>query len=212
MVFGTVWTRRKIYAKYCHRATFTLNGFVNSRNIREYAPKGQLLDFHYDQNPSRERANVWAALCGNGRILGPYFFDVNVNWQCILICWMNRLFRKWWNIFHYNIVGDEMFPGIWRIIVQQRLCKLFGDRVGCTEQQNGMASSFTWTWRLVIFSVGYIKCRVFTVHHAVSWICVQEFYTSLRCFKTIKILWLASSEVFACESSINGGHIKGNFA
>jgi len=59
-------------------ATFKLNGSVNTRNIREYAPRGQRPDFTYEVNESREKVNVWAAMCGNGDIIGPYYFDVNV--------------------------------------------------------------------------------------------------------------------------------------
>jgi len=62
-------------------AAFHLNGKVNSHNIVRYSPKGQMPDFHYDVTNSREKVTVWAGLCGNGRILGPVFFDGNVNGQ-----------------------------------------------------------------------------------------------------------------------------------
>ena len=49
-------------------ATFCMNGRVNTRNTREYAPRGQPPDFFYDQRSSREKVNVWAAVCGDGTI------------------------------------------------------------------------------------------------------------------------------------------------
>jgi len=49
-------------------AIFCINGYVNTRNTREYAP-----EFFYDQRSSREKINVWAAVCGDGTILVPYF-------------------------------------------------------------------------------------------------------------------------------------------
>ena len=65
-------------------AAFSMNGQVNSHNVVQYAPKGEAPDFHYDRNNSREKVTVWAAVCGNGTILGPYFFDANMNGQTYL--------------------------------------------------------------------------------------------------------------------------------
>ena len=50
-----------------------MNGRVSTRNLIEYAPKGNPPDFHYDIPESRDKINVWAALCGNGEILGHFF-------------------------------------------------------------------------------------------------------------------------------------------
>ena len=60
-------------------AGFALNGEVNSHNVREYAPKGHPPVFNFERQNSREKLTVWAALCGNGVILGPYFFQGNVD-------------------------------------------------------------------------------------------------------------------------------------
>ena len=59
-------------------ATFSLNGEVNTHNVRQYASKGQPPTFNFERNDSRGKLTVWAALCGNGLLLGPYFFDRNV--------------------------------------------------------------------------------------------------------------------------------------
>jgi hypothetical protein len=55
---------------------FALNGEVNSHNVREYAPKGNPPAFNFERKNSRAKLTIWAALCGNGVILGPYFFAV----------------------------------------------------------------------------------------------------------------------------------------
>ena len=54
-------------------AAFRMNVRVSTRNLIEYAPKGNPPDFHYDIPESRDKINVWAALCGNGEILGHFF-------------------------------------------------------------------------------------------------------------------------------------------
>ena len=60
-------------------ANFCLNGTVSTQNVRCYAPKGQLPEFKYEKHHSREKLSVWIGLCGNGEIIGPYFFNRNVN-------------------------------------------------------------------------------------------------------------------------------------
>ena len=59
-------------------ASFTMNGEVNTQNVRQYAPKGHPPAFNFESS-SRVQLTVWAALCGNSVIIGPYFFEGNVN-------------------------------------------------------------------------------------------------------------------------------------
>ena len=58
-------------------AAFAMDGEVNSHNVRQYSLKGHLPVFNFERSNSRAKLTVWAALCGNGVILGPYFFDGN---------------------------------------------------------------------------------------------------------------------------------------
>ena len=58
-------------------ACFATNGEVNSQNVREHSPQGERPDVNYD-NGSRERCTVWVGLCGNGPLLGPFFFEGTV--------------------------------------------------------------------------------------------------------------------------------------
>ena len=55
-------------------AGLAMNGEVNTHNVRQYAPKGQPPAFNFQRNGSRAKLTVWAGLCGNGLIIGPYFF------------------------------------------------------------------------------------------------------------------------------------------
>ena len=53
-------------------ANFQTNGEVNTRNIRQYAPSGNVPPFNYDRNASREKVAVWADMCGNGEFIGSF--------------------------------------------------------------------------------------------------------------------------------------------
>ena len=43
-----------------------------------------LLQQNFERSNSRVHLTVWAAVCGNGLIIGPYFFDGNVNGNAYL--------------------------------------------------------------------------------------------------------------------------------
>ena len=60
-------------------ATFFMNGRVNYQNVREYAPIHNPPPFNFDVNMSREKIFLWIGLCGNGTLIGPCFFDGNLN-------------------------------------------------------------------------------------------------------------------------------------
>ena len=60
-------------------AAFHMNGMENRQNVRTYAP--------YKQNPmnifkkpiSQEKVSVWMGLSGSGHIIGPFFYEGNLN-------------------------------------------------------------------------------------------------------------------------------------
>ena len=67
-------------------ATFTMDGCVNTWNVRSYAPRNQPpTHFEYYRNCSKEKLTVWAGLIGSGEILGPYFFEGNVTGNTYLV-------------------------------------------------------------------------------------------------------------------------------
>ena len=55
-----------------------MNGKVNTQNVRQYAPRGQAPEFTYQVSESQEKRAVWVGLCGDGSLIGPYFFESNV--------------------------------------------------------------------------------------------------------------------------------------
>lgn len=74
--FVDYWDRDDSFSKHLvvgDLAEFSLNGFVSSRNIFEYVhripPKPE-----QPTNP-QDKVFVWSGVCGNGFILGPYFFS-----------------------------------------------------------------------------------------------------------------------------------------
>lgn len=62
-------------------AAFAMNGHVNTHNVRAYAVARQPPEFNYEVNISRDKLTVWIGLCGNGQIIGPFFFERNVTGQ-----------------------------------------------------------------------------------------------------------------------------------
>jgi hypothetical protein len=65
-------------------ATFSMNGVVNSQNVWHYASKGNAPVFNFNRKDSRAKLTVWGALCGNSVLLGPYFFEGNVDGDAYL--------------------------------------------------------------------------------------------------------------------------------
>lgn len=76
-------------------AAFHMNGKVNTHNVRMYAPQGNNPDFNYDVNSSREKISVWAGICGNGSLLGPFFFERNVT-----------------GLAYLRVLNEQVFPAI----------------------------------------------------------------------------------------------------
>ena len=55
------------------KASFAMNGRVNTQNVRCYAPSGEAPNFRFEKNDSREKIMVWGGVCGNGVLFGPFF-------------------------------------------------------------------------------------------------------------------------------------------
>lgn len=53
---------------------------ANTWNVRSYASKNHPpANFNFERNCNQEKVTVWAGLFGSGQIVGPYFFEGNVN-------------------------------------------------------------------------------------------------------------------------------------
>ena len=77
-----------------------------------YAPANQPPDFHYNVNDSRQKLTVWIGLCGNGDILGPFFFDRNVNRQSCLNL-LNHEVKSLMTVFIQSQFHENRFQRVW---------------------------------------------------------------------------------------------------
>ena len=112
-------------------ASFAMNGEVNTQNVRQYAPA-----FDFERSNSRVHLTVWAAVCGNGLIIGPYFFNGNVNGNAYLLMLNEFVFPQLAEHFN-NQYWDGRFRGLWwaqysapahhLITVRDRLIHVFGN-------------------------------------------------------------------------------------
>ena len=119
-------------------ASFQMNARVSSRNVLEYAPRGYPpMNHNYLRPDSRGKWTVWVGLCGNGEVVGPFFFPGNVNGEAYLDMLNNNVVPILSQ--HYKIQANEAFrracwaedgaPAHRRIIVRDRLQELFRNRV-----------------------------------------------------------------------------------
>ena len=69
-------------------AGFPMNGKVNT-------PRGQAPEFTYKVSESREKRTVWIGLCGDGSLIGPFFFERNVT-----------------GLAYLEILNEKVFPAV----------------------------------------------------------------------------------------------------
>ena len=119
-------------------AGFSMNGEVNSDNVRQYAPKGDRPDFTYVRCDERNKVTVWMGICGNGSILGPFFFDRNVEGNAYLamlndnnIPQLIELVNNQFHEGHFLLLwwAQDGAPAHQLIAVRNRLLDLFQQRV-----------------------------------------------------------------------------------
>ena len=152
-------------------AIFQLKCTVNTQNIRCYAPKGQPpVDNKFEKSNSRDKLHVWVGLCGNGRIIGPHFFNRNVNGRAYGDMLRQVVFPTITNI--YARYGAR-FDGLWwfqdgapahnSLLVRRLLTEKFQDRVVALHHpiMEWPARSPDFT-PLDFFFWGYLKQKVFS--------------------------------------------------
>ena len=91
-----------------NEAIFQLNGNVSNHNVNgvRYALRGDPPeDFVYDKSSSGEKLVVWIWLVRNN-LIGPYFFDGNVNGQAYLEILNHFVLPQVENIFGVNQNGS----------------------------------------------------------------------------------------------------------
>ena len=113
-------------------AAFAMNGTVNTQNTRhwsEHRPDGNLLE----TSLRRKKVSVWAGICGNGAVIGPFFYDgalkgdtYNNMLQENIITSIRRAygvrFRNCWFV-------QDGAPAHKRLTVRDTLRAAFGNRV-----------------------------------------------------------------------------------
>ena len=103
------------FLQHCNNPPFLSNivigDEVNTWNIREYTPKGQVPEFICERNDSREKITVWVGLCGNGTLLGLYIFDRNVSGYNYLQMINSFTFPQLQE--HFNNQFDGVFQHLW---------------------------------------------------------------------------------------------------
>ena len=93
-------------------AVFCMNGHGSTHNVRFYAPKCHPPDFKFERHHSREKLHVWIGLCGNGELIGTFFFNRNVNGRTYGDMLQQFVFTSIARIYHkFGIV----FDGIWEM-------------------------------------------------------------------------------------------------
>ena len=93
-------------------AGFSMNGEVNTQNVRSYAHRGENPDFHYDRNECRTNVMVWAGLCGNGTMIGPFFFNGSVNGESYLEMLNEKVLPQLLGAFN-NLFNTDHFNQLW---------------------------------------------------------------------------------------------------
>ena len=109
-LLDTDFPRRVRYAEWLNQKNVRfmgndvifMNGKVNSHNVRCCAPKGHPPQFHFDVNICKEKLSLWIGLCGNRRLVGPFFYDNTLN-----------------GLKYLDMIDDEIIPELRRIYGDQ---------------------------------------------------------------------------------------------
>ena len=119
-------------------AGFSMNGEVNSHNVRQYAPKGDRPDFTFVRRDERNKVTVWMGICGNGSILGPFFFRANVDGNAYLAMLNDNIIPQLIELFNSQFREGHFLRLWWAqdgapahqlIAVRNRLLDTFQQRV-----------------------------------------------------------------------------------
>lgn len=150
-------------------AAFAMNGEVSSQNVRCYAPLNHPpATANFDVSTDRRKLHLWGGICGNGTLLGPFFFQQNVNGQRYLDMLNNQALPQLALNFNININRNRLW---WvqdgatahrTVPVRRRLQQVFGHRV------IALGHGIEWPPRSPdltpcdFFLWGYLKQKVYT--------------------------------------------------
>lgn len=113
-------------------AAFSMGGIVNTQNTRRWStdpPEGNV----FEKSIRRDKISVWAGLCGNGTVIGPFFYDVNLTGDLYLEMLDELIIpaiqQAYGNNFRNVWFMQDGAPAHRRITVSQRLREVFGQRI-----------------------------------------------------------------------------------
>ena len=152
-------------------AGFALNATVNTHNVREYHTRGEKpLDSDYRRNDDRHQLTV--GLMGNGNIIGPFFFQQNLDGESYLEMLNEQVVPALRRMGRLGPNRNGRFQRLWwiqdgapqhrRIIVTERLRQLFGERVVALNHAVEWPPRSPDLTPLDFFLWGYIKSEVYT--------------------------------------------------
>lgn len=151
--------------------SFGMNGSVSTQNVRMYAPKGQPPDFYFEKNSDRRKVNVWAAVCGNHSVIGPYFFDGNVNGREYLNMLNNFALPNLAQSYNIYDIQQAAHHRLWwfqdgatphrTIPVRRRIRQVFGARVAALGHDQEWPARSPDLTPCDYFLWGYIKQKVY---------------------------------------------------
>lgn len=203
-------------------AAFHLNGKVNSWNLRYYSdPQNRPRDFTFDRNQSRLKLTVWIGLTGRGDIIGPYFFDGNVNGTTYLRMIETTAvpgIRQ-----HYGAqLRRGRFANIWWFQdgapahrarrVHTRLQQLFGPRVVSFGHPTEWPPRSPDLTPLDYFLWGYLKDRVYQTPPGNLQELQRRIVAEVAALRRTRMVRRAMTEMWTRARKcirLRGGHIEG---
>lgn len=151
-------------------AGFAMNGQVNTQNVRKYAPRKNQPEFTYDVNESREKVTAWAGLVGNGTLIGPFFFEQNVNRGSYLELLNESVLPELLREFNGQF-ADGRFQRLWwaqdgapphrSAEITDWLAEFFGDHVIALQHDPEWPPRSPDLTPCDYFLWGYVKSKVF---------------------------------------------------
>ena len=123
---------------------------------------------------SREKLSVWIGLCGNWELIGPFFFEGNVNGEAYLQMLNDQIVPALAECYVLQANGtflkmgwaQDGFPAHRRIIMMERLQQLFLDCLILLGRDHGWPPMFPDLTFLDFFVWGYLICKVFLTQPA----------------------------------------------
>lgn len=152
---------------------FALNAQVNTHNLVAYRDKGHPPEeFDYQRKYNRSKVTVWAGLTGRGDIIGPIFFDNNVNGEAYLQMIDGHVVPALDRVARYRRGRNGRFQRVWWAQdgapchrsrdVTERLTQLFGDRVISLNREVEWPPRSPDMTPLDFFLWGWLKAKVYT--------------------------------------------------